>query len=590
MEPGGFSAVFNPSSVVTCAESRRPPTPGGICGRYSRSDDTLVSDLAETLDVRYDSLMAHTTRKQRCTFCLLLLLVSSVCFGAAAACCAEAPKAGAIVFTADFEAADALGAWSGRSAAVRLDAGFKSTRAVLIESTDAARGGRVEIALPAKRLRGCKLILAADVRAGNVSRKPASWNGIKFMAPITGASGGKSWPQAQLGVGTFGWRRVAWHAVVPKDTERMVLHLGLERVTGKVWFDNITVAVRRPPVARKPRKAAGPVYRGHSLPRLRGAMVSPRATADDLRTFGRDWKANVIRWQLFGFKPRFDTGDLKEYNARLTEELKKLDAAVKVCQEVGLMVVVDLHTGPGHWASGQRGLFANAACQKRFVEIWEHIARRYKGVKCVWGYDLLNEPLENSVAEGMADWQDLAERAARAIRKIDATRAIIIEPAPWGGPEALEQLQPIDVPNVVYSVHMYRPHPFTHQGVHNRADKPLRYPGVIGGRTWDKAALAAALKPVIDFQEAHGVHIFLGEFSAIRWAPDGSAHRYIRDCIELFEKHRWDWTYHAFREWSGWSVEHTADRADERPAKQPTARQKLLLEWFARNRKPARPR
>ena len=82
------------------------------------------------------------------------------------------------------------------------------------------------------------------------------------------------------------------------------------------------------------------------------------------------------------------------------------------------------------------------------------------------------------------------------------------------------------------------------------------------------------------------MHIFLGEFSAIRWAPDGSAHRYIRDCIEIFEKHGWDWTYHAFREWSGWSVEHTSDRSDTQPAKKPTQRKKLLLEWFARNQKP----
>jgi len=533
--------------------------------------------------------MIHMTGERRGTF-RFFLVISGICLGAAAACCAEPPKVGEIIFTADFEAAGVLDAWPGRAGAVGLDAGFKSARGLAIESTNAARGAYVQIPLPAKRLRGCKLILVGDVRASDVSRRPASWNGIKFMTPITGASGGKWWPQAQLGVGTFGWRRVAWHAMVPKDAERMVLHLGLERVTGKVWFDNIKVAVRRPPAAPTARKHTGPAYKGHNLPRLRGAMVSTRATPDDLRTFGRDWKANLIRWQLFGFKPRFDTGDLKEYDRRLAEELKKLDAALPVCREVGLMVVVDLHTGPGHWAQGERGLFANAACQKRFVEIWQHIARKYKDVKCIWGYDLLNEPLENSVSEDVADWQELAERAARAIRKIDPTRAIIVEPAPWGGPGALEQLRPLDVPNVVYSVHMYIPHQFTHQGVHNRNDKPLRYPGVIGGRKWDKAALERALKPAIEFQKTHGVHIFLGEFSAIRWAPDGSALRYIRDCIEIFEKYRWDWTYHAFREWSGWSVEHTSDRADTRPAKQPTARQKLLLEWFSRNRKPTWPR
>lgn len=82
------------------------------------------------------------------------------------------------------------------------------------------------------------------------------------------------------------------------------------------------------------------------------------------------------------------------------------------------------------------------------------------------------------------------------------------------------------------------------------------------------------------------MHIYIGEFSAIRWAPEGSAVRYLSDAIDLFEAHGWDWSYHAFREWSGWSVEHGADRNDTRPAAQPTDRQRLLQGWFARNAKP----
>jgi hypothetical protein len=70
-----------------------------------------------------------------------------------------------------------------------------------------------------------------------------------------------------------------------------------------------------------------------------------------------------------------------------------------------------------------------------------------------------------------------------------------------------------------------------------------RYPGVIDGTQWDKAALEAALKPVVEFQQAYGVRIYIGEFSAIRWAPDDSAHRYLADLIDIFERHGWDWSY-----------------------------------------------
>ena len=92
---------------------------------------------------------------------------------------------------------------------------------------------------------------------------------------------------------------------------------------------------------------------------------------------------------------------------------------------------------------------------------------------------------------------------------------------------------------------------------------------------------------MLDFQRAYRVPIYIGEFSAIRWAPDDSAFRYLRDVIDILESHGWDWTYHAFREWHGWSVEHGEDRAKVEPSATPTSREKLLRQWFARNEKPS---
>ena len=109
------------------------------------------------------------------------------------------------------------------------------------------------------------------------------------------------------------------------------------------------------------------------------------------------------------------------------------------------------------------------------------------------------------------------------------------------------------------------------------------------GKRWDADALEAVLKPVIDFQKNYNVHIYIGEFSAIRWAPDRSACRYLADVISIFEQHGWDWSYHAYREWQGWSVEHDEDRKNTQRAVQPTGRQKLLQTWFARNQKPVLP-
>jgi aryl-phospho-beta-D-glucosidase BglC (GH1 family) len=230
------------------------------------------------------------------------------------------------------------------------------------------------------------------------------------------------------------------------------------------------------------------------------------------------------------------------------------------------------------------GLFQDPKAQEKFVQLWRKIALRYKDAKPIWAYDLANEPVEEDVAETCEDWQGLAERAARAIRSVDPERAIIVEPTGWGGPDGFKDLVPIPVSNVVYSVHMYVPHAFTHQGVFEKGPE-WDYPGEIQGKLWNRTELERTLQPVIDFQKRYRAHIYVGEFSAIRWAPNQSAERYLSDVIDIFEAHGWDWSYHAFREWQGWSVEHGEVRAQDAPVTSPTRRQQLLREWFGKNEK-----
>ena len=503
------------------------------------------------------------------------------------ACAEPVPSKGDVVFATDFEGTNALAGWSGPAT---LAAGCQSDRSLCVD-----RAALVQRTLPVERLRGCVLFCSALIKADNVSEKPQPYNGVKFMVPIV-TPDGREWPAAKIGTGSFDWQKVSFTVRVPADATAMRLCLGLEAVTGKVWFDDVRIVVRRPPLPPAPARAAdGPVFKGHDLPRLRGAMISPNIDEASLRKLGAEWNANIIRWQLVRHTHRGTVPfTLADYDAWLEGELARLDAALPLCEQYGLMVVVDLHSPPGGqatdggYAGSDGSLFADKVCQEKFVEVWQKMARRYKDSRVVWGYDLANEPVEDEVAESAADWQELAGRAARAVRAIDPRHAIIVEPAKGGGPGGLKDLRPLDVSGVVYSVHMYLPHAFTHQGVHGDASKRWVYPGDIAGQHWDKTALEAALQPVVKFQRCYGVHMYIGEFSAIRWAPEGSAYRYLKDLIELFEAHGWDWSYHAFREWSGWSVEHGEDRANTQPSPTPTEREKLLREWFAKNRKPSR--
>ena len=74
---------------------------------------------------------------------------------------------------------------------------------------------------------------------------------------------------------------------------------------------------------------------------------------------------------------------------------------------------------------------------------------------------------------------------------------------------------------------------------------------------WNKDFLRRALQAVRDFQLRHDAIVYIGEFSAIAWAE--GAGEYLTDCISLFEEYGWSWSYHALREWSGWSVEHVCE-------------------------------
>lgn len=75
-------------------------------------------------------------------------------------------------------------------------------------------------------------------------------------------------------------------------------------------------------------------------------------------------------------------------------------------------------------------------------------------------------------------------------------------------------------------------------------------------RGWNKAYLEQCLLPVLEFERKHHAKIYVGEFSATTWAS--GCDQFLADCTSIFNAHGWDWTYHAFREWDGWSVEHVA--------------------------------
>jgi hypothetical protein len=472
---------------------------------------------------------------------------------------------------------DALVQVPGRGGAVHIAVAFGTPNP----------GRTIALPLPVEKIRGKRVFFGAEVKMASVSPKPNPWNGVKVMMIVETPSG-KTYPQPEIPVGTLEWQRFSTAIAVPENATNLVMVLGLEKVTGEVWFDNVSIIPRAELQSTLQVDPSRPVFRGHGLPRLRGAMAGNALNEADVKHFGTVWQGNLLRLQITEAARR--DRSLEDYDSWLDGRLQQIDRVLAWCEQYHVRAVIDLHSPPGGQAfsagyvTARGRLFTQPEAQAKFIEVWQKMAARYQGRQIIWGFDLVNEPDDSMLAENCLDWNRLADKAARAVRAVDADRTLIIEPNDWGGAQGLAAFKALDLPGIVYSFHFYQPMRFTHQGIYNNPAGAV-YPGPIANEHWDKEALERAMRPAIQFAQKYRVHLYVGEFSVIRTAPADCAAKYLSDVIDIFEKHGFDWSYHAYREWQGWSLEHTGPLDKPAKAQTPTDRQKVLTGWFAKNGK-----
>lgn len=508
-------------------------------------------------------------------------------------------KSGELLYTLDLSDAAALAKVLPQGATIVKEGPTGGLCLRFTVTPDQAKLGKettmLNLPLDLSRWQGMQVMLIAQVRAEGVTKPNQSYNGVKLQLHYDSPLKGKQWPGVSAGeYGTFPWKEMYGIAHVESDVTKGWLQLGLQGSSGTVWMSDVRIVAWRQKAARPAPAANAPAaFRGHSLPRLRGVMSPNVFRMEDFDTLAK-WNVNLIRWQMTRDWGKAGTDrDLAEYDKWLEGKLEDLTKALDAAAARGIKVAIDLHSPPGgRLEDRSMRMFYEKPYADHFVAVWERMARRFKGHPAVWGYDLVNEPVQNRPSpEGLLDWYGLQVRAAKAIRAIDEKVPIIFEVDQWDAPIVFDYLRPTDVPGVIYQVHMYQPGVFTHQGVHGAWGEAsgkagVVYPGIIEGRPYDREMLRKVLEPVRAFQLAHNAHIFVGEFSAIRWAPGGA--KYLEDCTAIFEEYGWDWTYHAFREWAGWSVEH-ADQPFSRDnhvvAEKPTDRFLALKKWFDQNQR-----
>ena len=412
----------------------------------------------------------------------------------------------------------------------------------------------------------------------DIGRAKQSHHGSKLMLHYRDLDVDRDfWPQAGAVVGTFGEREIYLRAYISsKRVSKASLSFGLQFASGTFVMDLSTLEISTLELSDAEAYKVKYPQSVLDMPRMRGVMSpSKTVTEDDVETL-RKWGANLIRYQMNrGWGVKNANRDIAEYMKWFEGRLDHLEDILGWAKDCGIMVVVDLHTpAGGRGDTRECNLFFEKKYEDCFYDCWRKIATRFRGRPEIYGYDLINEPLQNSPTE--CDYLTLQRRAAEIVRAIDPDTPIIVESNEMDAPQAFWYLKPLKMDNVIYQVHVYCPGQFTHQ----LGDKPKggwnEWPDPKKG--WGKEYLRSELLPVREFQRKTGCRIYVGEFSAVAWVP--GADQYLRDCIDVFEEYGWDWSYHAFREYVGWSVEHEGEDAKSLHPSADTPRMRALLKGF----------
>ncbi len=107
----------------------------------------------------------------------------------------------------------------------------------------AVGSAKASTVLPVERIAGKRIRLSARLRSDAVTARPEKWNGIKVQLSLTDATGAKQYPQLTTRDGTQGWTPLSQVLTIPAGVTKANLVIGLEGVSGSVWFDDLHIEV-----------------------------------------------------------------------------------------------------------------------------------------------------------------------------------------------------------------------------------------------------------------------------------------------------------------------------------------------------------
>jgi aryl-phospho-beta-D-glucosidase BglC (GH1 family) len=252
-----------------------------------------------------------------------------------------------------------------------------------------------------------------------------------------------------------------------------------------------------------------------------------------------------------------------------TPFVAELDRVVKTMLDQQLAVIIDIHPESSYKAQ----LLHGADGVEHFAALWRALAKHFASTdpKLVF-FEIMNEPEQDDPYR----WQGIESFVAEQIRQAAPKHTIIAAGAHWSGLGDLLALEPIALPNMIYTFHDYEPFPFTHQGATWTSTQvlPLRsvpYPSTpeavqpnvnqeptlagqfwveqYGLDRWDAQRIDATLAFAEKWSQLHHAPVYCGEFGVLRDYVDPAIRaQWIHDMRVAFEKHKIGWAMWDYQE------------------------------------------
>ena len=213
---------------------------------------------------------------------------------------------------------------------------------------------------------------------------------------------------------------------------------------------------------------------------------------------------------------------------------RHLDRAVEALARHGVYSIIDLHALPGsqnhHWHSDNPThvptFFDHRHFQDRVVNLWENLAEHYRGNPWIAGYNLLNEPAD----ESRTVVGPFYRRLVAAIRAIDPDHTVFLD-----GNTYATEFDVFDEPfdNAVYTLHDYVPAGLGRSPVYSREEAEQKF--------LERSAYARST----------GTPILVGEFGPIysgEETKDAGLRVILADQLDLYQRHRASWSLWMYKD------------------------------------------